>query len=119
MKKVGMFFVLVLSFVLLFQASSSAQNVFIKKCVSERITIGSNTYVPINLIGFYPDEKMKTIFCIIDEFEKQNTNIVVQNWEIIWKPEYFDRVSKRNYKQKIFGLKIQHEPRPDYKKSKK
>jgi hypothetical protein len=116
MKKIGIFFAL-LSFVLLFQANSNAQNDFVKQCVAAKITIGNNTYIPINLIGFYPDEKMKTIFCIIDEFEKQNTNIVVQNWEIIWKSEYFNVLSKRNYVQKIFGLKIQHEP--NYKKPRK
>lgn len=110
MKKVSLFITL-LSFVLVLPINLSAQNNFVKKCVSERITIGNNTYIPINLIGFYPDEKMKTIFCIVDEFEKQNTNIVVQNWEIIWKPEYYDAVAKRNYVQKIFGVKILHKPR--------
>jgi len=108
MKKIGIFFAL-LSFVLLFQTNSNAQSDFVKQCVANRITIGNNTYIPMNLWE-RPARKVQTILWILKTFEEQSPELKVVCWKI--------EKQQTTYlgSKIIFGIWIQHEPN---KKSKK
>lgn len=75
------------------------------------ITVGNNTYIPLNFDGS-PSMHAKFLLQTIDAFEKKHSELEVVSWRFEMQPGSIDP------RPHIFGIWVMHRPKKFKKKGK-
>lgn len=71
--------------------------------ISNTITVGDNSYIPINLRG-RPSEMVDIILKVVNQFKVNHPELIINNWTIE------KEQNAHGVRARVFGLWINHHP---------